>query len=67
ALVLLGYFAVFFITPYGLGSFLYPFKVFFAADFIGFYKQSNVVQEMLSPAGIFLSFNGIYYFVLFGC
>lgn len=50
-LALCGYVAIFFINPYGIDGFLFPFKVFLVPDFIQFYKFKRIISEMASPVG----------------
>jgi len=64
ALVLFLYLMGFFINPYGVEGFLYPFKVIFIPSFYDLYKISGMVKEMQPPSYIFLSLNYWYFLVL---
>jgi len=54
SLCLGGYLFSFFVSPYGLDGFLYPFKVVLLPKFIHFYQFNSVIYEMTSP---FISFS----------
>ncbi|MBF0523427.1 MAG: hypothetical protein HQL24_10305 [Candidatus Omnitrophica bacterium] len=66
SLILAAFLCVFFITPYGLEGFLYPFKVFLFPNFIYFDTLQNVILELQPPASliVFDSFFRIWFFIL---
>lgn len=47
------YLILFFLTPYGLEGFLYPFKVLFIKDYLEFDAISRSISELLPPIYIF--------------
>ena len=56
-------FLSFFINPYGLKGFEYPFKIFLFPQFIHFYQLQNVIQE-LNPPIFLLTPQGFSYVIL---
>ena len=56
------YLFTFIINPYGIDGALHPWKVFFLPNYINFYKYSNIIAEMQSPAYLF-SPDGICFFI----
>jgi hypothetical protein len=61
---ILGLLAAFFLTPYGVEGFLYPFKVLFIPEFINFYQISSNIGENSPPAYLFMSLQHIHVFLL---
>jgi hypothetical protein len=50
AFILIVYLFVFFVTPYGLEGFLYPFRAFLDPGFINIYQSWSTIQESRPPS-----------------
>ena len=57
------YLLFFFITPYGLEGFLYPFKVLFIKDYLEFDTVSRTISELMPPIFI-LNWYFFWFYVL---